>query len=189
MYRMPLHNATLDCSPQGGSRSPEIVKPIDYLFESGECLHFIFQSKSGVVEDGTKHNDEQQTRTVITDWRLLIHTGEYADTNHWSIPYDEVESIDLHSGLVSSKLSVSTSSRTLHVRLPQEALNDDTIGRAVEFVEDRMEYAASLAPLEDSRFNDVPDETMRRLRHLKATKRAGDLTEREFERRKQWLLR
>lgn len=140
-----LENADLRCEPQNDFVSAEEVKPIDDQLDPGEKVHFLFTGGSGLQIDGQKDDRIGETRTAITNQRILIkvETGAIlAGTEYKSIRYDKISGVSLKQGIVHTALVINTISKEYKVYVTQEVNNPGVGKQATQFIRKKSKQSA-----------------------------------------------
>jgi hypothetical protein len=157
------------------------------LLDEGEQPHYFLGGTSLDVE-GNGAGGESITGwdrdrrigsayTLLTEQRVLIVANHLRGYDHHTVPYDSISSVNLNTGLTSTRLSLQTRSATYHLSVT--ASDEDEVKDAVEWLRARRRQGN-----ESASNNDPID----RLEKLKELHEDDVLTDEEFEEKKSSIL-
>lgn len=185
-----VENAVLDCEPQNEYVSEETVAEIDDLLRPGERVRYLAKGTGGGLEladggrnwRGNEKNAEIATkgrvRTAATDQRLVIEVPQLTGSNEYSVPYENVTSIDVNTSLMSVRLTIQTPGQTY--RPDVDGLTEETAREMAEFVREQMSADGGDA--------DVDADPLDQLERLRDLHEDGVVSDEEFEEKKRESL-
>jgi hypothetical protein len=160
--------------------------PADLLDEGEQPHYFLWGSSIDVEGDGAGGESitgwDRDRRigsayTVITEQRVLVIASHLRGYDEHTIPYDSITSVNLNTGMISTRLTLQTRGATYHLSVSSS--DDEEVQEAVEYLRERRLRG------DESSANDGP---LDRLEKLKSLYDDGAITEVEFENKKSDLL-
>ncbi|TKX74674.1 hypothetical protein EXE46_08030 [Halorubrum sp. GN11_10-6_MGM] len=161
--------------------------PYDLLDENEQPHYFLRGSSIDVEGDGAGGESitgwDRDRRigsafTVLTEQRVLVIADHFRGYDQHTIPYGSITSINLNTGLVSTRLTLQTRGATYHLSVTTS--DDDEVEQAVEYLRERRR--------EEDKPGVDSDDPLDRLEKLKSLHNDGVLTDEEFEDKKAELL-
>lgn len=180
---------------RGDYVTPERVEKVADVLDEDETVHYLTRGSTVDVEGSSagaslfgddrsrKTGTKGYVRAAITDRRVVVKVPQWLGSDERSVPYQNITSVDLDTGLVNKRLSLQTPGQTYHIEAHDPG--KDEIRDAVRFV--RNEITASQEDrvvVEDA---GEPDPT-EQLQNLTQLHEDGVLTDAEFEEKKAELL-
>jgi len=183
-------------APDSGAYVTEdrVAKLADVLDED-ETVHYLTRGSTVDVEGSSagsslfgddrsrKTGTRGYVRAAITDRRVVVKVPQWLGSDQRSVPYQNVTSVDLDTGLVVKRLSLQTPGQTYHIEAHEPGKEE--VREAVRFVRGKITERQHDRVVVEG--NDGPDPT-EQLQNLKALYDEGVLSEAEFEEKKQSLL-
>jgi len=160
--------------------------PYDLLDDGEQPHYFLMGSSIDVEGDGASGESitgwDRDRRigsayTVLTEQRILIIANHVRGYDQHIVPYDSIATVNLNTGMVSTRLSIQTRGGTYHLSVTSS--DDDEVKDAVEWL---------LARRRQGDESDSTDESLDHLAKLKELHEDGVLTDEEFEEKKSSIL-
>jgi len=173
----------------------ERIGKIETVLDESEKVHYLTRGSTVDVEGSSAGNslfgDDRSRKTgtrgyvraAITDKRVVVKVPQWLGSDERSVPYQNITSVDLDTGLVNKRLSLQTPGQTYHIEAHDPSKEE--VRDAVKFI--RNKIAESQEDQVVVQGNDEPDPT-EQLKNLKELHEEGVLTDSEFEEKKQSLL-
>ncbi|ELZ67060.1 hypothetical protein C457_13524 [Haloferax prahovense DSM 18310] len=186
----------LDVNPQGGYVTKERFKKIRDILDSDEKVHYITRGSTVDVEGSGAGNslwgDDRSrksgtkgwVRAAITDRRVAIKVPQILGSDERSIPYSNITSVDLDTGLVNKRLTLQTAGQTYHIEAHEPG--KDEVRDAVRFIRQKISEANQPQVIQNTESSE-PD-PLDQLKKLKELHDEGILSDDEFEEKKATLL-
>lgn len=120
--------------------------------------------------------------TIITDKRVLVVANHVRGYDEHTIPYDAITTVNLNSGLTSTRLSIQTTSATYHCSVSNTSreYGQEEEEQAVKYLRNRRQR--------ENQTDSNSKEPLEEIEKLKSLYDDGVLTEEEFEEKKKSLL-
>jgi len=185
-----LDEADIACDPQGDYVTPERVGKIEDVLDDGENVHYLTRGSTVDVQEGGDNSslfgDDRSRKTgtrgwvraAFTDRRVVVKVPQMLGTDERSIPYQNITSVDLDTGLVKKRVTLQTMGATYHIEADDPG--KDEVRDAMRFVRQKLGESNDSGGTEDS-----PLDKLEQLRDLHDD---GVLSDEEFEEKKQDLL-
>jgi hypothetical protein len=122
-------------------------------------------------------------RAAITDKRIAIKVPQWLGDDERSVPYQNITSVDLDTGLVNKRISLQTPGQTYHIEAQEPGKQE--VRDAVKYIREKITESQEDQVIVQG--SDEPDPT-EQLQNLKQLHDQGVLTNEEFEDKKQSLL-
>lgn len=180
-------------SPKGSYVNQERIKKVEDVLDEDENVHYITSgstvdvegSQAGVSLFGDDRSRKSGTkgwvRAAFTQKRVVIKIPQWLGSDERTIPYHNITSVDLDTGLVNKRITLQTPGQTYHV----EAQNPDKTEcrNIVKFVRDKIRESQKQNSNDSSKKSPLD-----RLEKLKDLHDQGALSDEEFEEKKQELM-
>jgi hypothetical protein len=188
------HHAHI-ASEHGEFVTPEKIEKLEDVLDSSEEVHYITEGSTVDVEGSSAGNSlfgdnrsrkmgtRGYVRSAITNKRVVVKIPQFLGNDERSIPYRNITSVDLDTGLIYKRITLQTPGQTYHIEAIEPG--KDEVRKAVKFIRDRLDDVQSKNVVVDS--NSEPDPTQQ-LKNVKELYEEGFLTEAEFKDKKQSLL-
>lgn len=185
-------SGNMDASPQGDHVTEKRVKKMGDVIDDDEPVHYmtagstidVAGDESGTSlfgnDRGRKSGTKGYVRTAFTDTRAAIKIPQLTGTDERSVPYQNITSIDLDTGLLKKRLSLKTNSQAYHIEIDKPG--KDECREIVKFLRDKVEESQQTTV---SSSEPDPTEQLQRLKELHDD---GVLSDEEFEEKKEELL-
>lgn len=176
----------------GGSATKKQIKKIKDVLDEDEEVFYVTRGSTVDVEgDGSgtslfgndrsrKSGTKGFVRAAFTDRRVVVKVPQWLGSDERSIPYQNITSADLDTGLVKKRISLQTAGQTYHIEVDQPGKEE--CREALRHVRER-----SAAANQTVAGGSAPDPT-EQLQRLKELHDDGVVTDDEFEEKKQNLL-
>lgn len=185
-----LDEADIACDPQGDYVTPARVGKIEDVLDDGENVHYLTRGSTVDVQEGgdssslfgddrsRKSGTRGWVRAAFTDSRIVVKVPQMLGTDERSIPYQNITSVDLDTGLVKKRVTLQTMGATYSIEADEPG--KDEVREATGFVRQKLGELNNGGGTEDS-----PLDKLEQLRDLHED---GVLSDEEFEEKKQDLL-
>lgn len=182
-----------DAEPQGEYITEKRLRKIDSALEDGESVHYMTAGSTIDAEgDGAGQSlfgDDRSrksgttgfVRTAFTDDRVVIKIPQVTGNDRRIVPYNNITSVDVDTGLVKKRISLQTKGHTYHIEVDKPG--KDECREICSFVREKMREQQESTQQGTSE----PDPT-EQLARLKDLHDSGALSDEEFEEKKQALL-
>lgn len=183
----------LDYAPRGEYVTAKRVAKIKDTLGDGEQVQYLTRggrvdtegAGSGASLWGSDRSEKTGTRGFVraafTDDRVVIKIPQWTGSDERSIPYGDIVSIDLDTGLVNKRLSIQTAGPTYHVEVHEPGKEE--CRQIARFVRERKEALAGGGQKESASAD--PTEQLQRLKELYDD---GVVNADEYEQKRQKLL-
>lgn len=173
----------------------ERIEKIESVLDDSEKVHYLTRGATVDVEGSSagsslfgddrsrKSGTKGYVRAAITDNRVVVKIPQWLGNDERSVPYQNITSVDLDTGLTYKRLSLQTPGQTYHIEAHEP--DKEEIRETVKFIRNKITESQ-----EDNivvQGNDEPDPT-EQIQNLKELHDNGVLTDEEFEQKKQSLL-
>jgi len=181
-----------NAEPQGEHVTDKRLRKIDSALEEGESVHYMVAGSTVDAEgDGAgqslfgedrsrKSGTTGYVRTAFTEDRVVIKIPQVTGNDRRIIPYNNITSVDVDTGLVKKRISLQTKGHTYHIEVDKPGKNE--CREIATFVRDKMRE------LQESHQGTTEPDPTEQLAKLKELHDSGALTDEEFEEKKQSLL-
>jgi hypothetical protein len=180
---------------QGAYVTADRIKKVESILDENETVHYLTSGSTVDVEGSSagqslfgddrsrKTGTRGYVRAVITDKRVAVKVPQWLGSDERSVPYQNITSVDLDTGLVIKRLTLQTPGQTYHIDAQEPGKEE--VRDAVRFIRQKItESNKDTVVVEDSSEPDPTDQ----LKNLKELHDDGVLTDEEFEKKKQSLL-
>lgn len=173
----------------------ERVKKIESVLDDSEKVHYLTRGSTVDVEGSSagsslfgddrsrKSGTKGYVRAAITDNRIVVKVPQWLGDDERSVPYRNITSVDLDTGLINKRLSLQTPGQTYHIEAQEP--DKEEVREAAKFIRNKITESQEEQVVIAG--NDEPDPT-EQLQNLKALHEEGVLTDAEFQEKKQSLL-
>jgi len=185
---------SLGYEPEGDYVTRKRVKKVEDILDDNEKVMYLTRGSTVDVEGsgsgeslfgddrGRKSGSKGFVRAAITDRRIAVKIPQWLGNDERTIPYTNITSVDLDTGLLKKRLTLQTPGSTYHIEVDEPGKSE--CRDATQFIRDKMsESNQPDVVMEESE----PDPT-EQLKRLKELHEDGVLTNDEFEKKKQNLL-
>lgn len=179
----------------GAYVTAERIEKIESVLDDSEKVHYLTRGSTVDVEGSSagsslfgddrsrKSGTKGYVRAAITDKRVVVKVPQWLGSDERSVPYQNITSVDLDTGLINKRLSLQTPGQTYHIEVHEP--DKDEVRNAVKFIRNKITESQEEQVVVQG--NDEPDPT-EQLQNLKELHEEGVLTDAEFEEKKQSLL-
>lgn len=173
----------------------ERIEKIEDVLDKSEKVHYITRGSTVDVEGSSagaslfgddrsrKSGTKGYVRAAITNKRVIVKVPQWLGSDERSVPYQNITSVDLDTGLIYKRLSLQTPGQTYHIEAHEP--DKEEIRDAVQFIRNKITESPKEQVVIQG--NDEPDPT-EQLQNLKDLHEEGVLTDAEFEEKKQSIL-
>jgi hypothetical protein len=189
-------NEALDADPQGAYVTRDRFKKVSDILDSDEKVHFITRGSTVDVEGSGAGNslfgDDRSrksgtrgyVRAVVTDRRVAVKVPQFLGNDERSVPYSNITSVDLDTGLVNKRLTLQTAGQTYHIEAHEPG--KDEVRDAIRFIRQKISNANQPQVVQAAESSE-PD-PLDQLEKLKGLHEKGVVSDEEFEQKKSKLL-
>lgn len=169
-----------DHFPIGDYVTEKRIRKIESILDSSEKVHYFASGQKVSVNGEEKQAAVKLTRIAFTDRRVAVKIPQTLGTDERTIPYEQIRSIDLNTGIINKEIVLQTGdSYKLYIMNPGKA----ECRQIVKFVREKMKEDKTQG--QNQAQNDDPLDKLERLKDLKEQ---GALTEEEFSQKKSEIL-
>ena len=185
-----LSEADIACDPQGEYVTPARVEKVESVLDDGEKVHYLTRGSTIDVQEGGDNSslsgDDRSrksgtrgfVRAAFTDQRVVVKVPQFLGTDERSIPYQNIASVDLDTGLVMKRVTLQTTGATYHIEA--KSPGKDEVRDATRFVRQKLGESNG----EESAEGGALD----KIEQLRDLHDDGVISDEEFEEKKQDLL-
>jgi hypothetical protein len=178
------------CDPQGDYVTPARVGKVDDVLDDGENVHYLTRGSTVDVQEGgdnsslfgddrsRKSGTRGWVRAAFTDSRVVVKVPQILGNDERSIPYQNIASVDLDTGLITKRVTLQTMGATYHIEVDDPG--KDEVRDATRFVRQKLSEPNGGGGTEDSELD--------KLEQLKKLHDEGALSDEEFKKQKQKIL-
>lgn len=186
----------LDADPQGDYVTRERFKKIGDVLDADERVHYITRGTTVDVEGSgagsslfgddrsRKSGTSGYVRAAITDRRVAIKVPQFLGNDERSVPYSNITSVDLDTGLINKRLTLQTAGQTYHVEVQEPGKAE--VRDAVRFIRQKISEANQPQVVQTTESSE-PD-PLDQLEKLKELHDKGVVSDEEFDEKKATLL-
>lgn len=186
----------LDADPQGAYVTRERFEKIGDVLDADERVHYITRGTTVDVEgSGAGHSlfgDDRSrksgtrgyVRAAVTDRRVVIKVPQFLGNDERSVPYPNITSVDLDTGLINKRLTLQTAGQTYHVEVQEPGKEE--VRDAVRFVRQKISEANQPTVVQTT--ESAEPDPLDQLEKLKELHDSGVVSDEEFEEKKATLL-
>jgi len=173
----------------------ERVEKISEVLDDDETVHYLTRGSTVDVEGSSageslfgddrsrKSGTKGYVRTAITDKRVVVKVPQWLGNDERSVPYENITSVDLDTGLVNKRISLQTPGQTYHIEAHEPG--KDLVRDAIRFIREQSTQSNEETVVVEGQSEPDPTE---QLKNLKELHDQGVLSDEEFEDKKQSLL-
>ncbi|MFA1609878.1 PH domain-containing protein [Halobellus rubicundus] len=181
--------------PCGSYVTPDRLKKIVDILDDDEVVHFLTRGSTVDVEGsgagGSLFGDDRSrksgtrgyVRAVVTDRRVAVKVPQFLGNDERSVPYSNITSVDMDTGLVNKRLTLQTPGQTYHIEAHEPG--KDELREITRFIREKMSEAKQPNTVQAK--NSEPD-PLEQLEQLKALHDQGVVNDEEFAEKKSDLL-
>jgi len=185
-----LDESDIACDHQGDYVTLARVKKIEDVLDDGEHVHYLTRGSTVDVQEGgdnsslfgddrsRKSGTSGWVRAAFTDRRVVVKVPQVLGNDERSIPYQNITSVDLDTGLVKKRVTLQTMGATYHIEVDDPG--KDEVRDAMGFVRQKLGESNDGGSTEDSALD--------KIEQLRDLHEDGVLSDEEFEEKKQDLL-
>ncbi|MDR5674652.1 SHOCT domain-containing protein [Halalkaliarchaeum sp. AArc-GB] len=155
----------------------------DYLFP---LTRGMFADDSLIVESGAEQTillDKNSGGTVVVSNRYVRIVS---DTGEWTIPYSSISSVDV---VGHPALHIHTKGRTYYIKIAGTLFDDEgELNEAASYIRKKQRMVAGDMEAEHQVKKVESEDPIQKIGRLNELKKAGGITEEEFEEKKRQLL-
>lgn len=171
------------------------VKKVEDILDRNEKVHYLTRGSTIDVEGSSagdslfgddrsrKSGTRGYVRAAITEKRVAVKIPQWLGSDERSVPYHNITSVDLDTGLVNKRISLQTPGQTYHIEAHEPGKEE--VRDAVRFIRNKITESQKEQVVVQG--NEEPDPT-EQLQNLKQLYDNEVLTEEEFEEKKQSIL-
>lgn len=181
----------LNYEPKGEFVTAKRVEKMGGVTEDDERIMFMTAGSTVDVEgagSGTslfgnnrsrKSGTRGYVRAAFTEERVAIKIPQLTGSDERSVPYHNIVSVDLDTGLIKKRVTLQTAGPTYHIEVDKPG--KDECRQLIRYVRDKV----SEAQQSENGSGTDPTEQLQRIKELHDD---GVLTDEEFEEKRQKLL-
>lgn len=188
--RLPDNN-----EPYGNYVTVERLKKVVDILDNDEIVHYLTRGSTVDVEGsgagGSLFGDDRSrksgtkgyVRAVITDRRVAVKVPQFLGNDERSVPYSNITSVDLDTGLVNKRLTLQTPGQTYHIEAQEPG--KDELRDITRFIRDKIseENQPDVVQADNSEADPLDQ-----LSKLKDLHDQGVVSDQEFEDKKSNLM-
>lgn len=181
--------------PCGSYVTPARLKKVVDILDNDEVVHFLTRGSTVDVEGsgagGSLFGDDRSrksgtkgyVRAVVTDRRVAVKVPQFLGNDERSVPYSNITSVDMDTGLVNKRLTLQTPGQTYHIEAHEPG--KDELREVTRFIRGKISEAnqPNIVQTESSE----PD-PLEQLEKLKMLHDQGVVNDDEFAEKKSELL-
>lgn len=188
-------DAGLDYEPHGEYVTAERVGKIEAVLEEDERVLYLTRGSTVDVEGSgsgsslfgddrsRKSGTRGYVRAAYTDDRVVIKIPQVLGSDERSVPYHNIVSADLDTGLVNKRVSLHTAGPTYHIEVHEPG--KDECREIIAFVREQAEAAQGSDDTSARTKTETPAE---RLREIESLRDEGLLSDEEYEEKREQLV-
>jgi len=181
--------------PCGSYVTSERLKKVVDILDNDEVVHFLTRGSTVDVEGsgagGSLFGDDRSrksgtkgyVRAVVTDRRVAVKVPQILGNDERSVPYSNITSVDMDTGLVNKRLTLQTPGQTYHIEVHEP--RKDELREITRFI--RGKISESNQPNTVQVESSDPD-PLEQLEKLKTLHDQGVVDDEEFAEKKSDLL-
>jgi hypothetical protein len=183
-----------DHSPVGDYVTEKRIAKVEGILDNDENVHYITRGSTVDVEGsqagGSLFGDDRSrksgtkgyVRAAYTQKRVVIKIPQWLGTDERTVPYHNITSVDLDTGLVNKRVTLQTPGQTYHIEAQEPG--KDECREVIKFVRDKIRDSQTSSDKTEKKEDDPLDQ----LDKLKDLHEKGAISEEEFEEKKEDLL-
>lgn len=181
--------------PSGNYVTIERLEKVADILDDDEIVHFLTRGTTVDVEGsgagGSLFGDDRSrksgtrgyVRAVVTDRRVAVKVPQFLGNDERSVPYSNITSVDLDTGLVNKRLTLQTPGQTYHIEAQEPG--KDELRETTRFIRSKISEANQTNVVQ----TDSPEpDPLEQLEKLKNLHEQGVVSDKEFEEKKSNLL-
>ncbi|TKX60823.1 hypothetical protein EXE48_10350 [Halorubrum sp. ASP1] len=181
--------------PSGKYVTPERLKKVADILDNDEVVHFLTRGSTVDVEGsgagGSLFGDDRSrksgtsgyVRAVVTDRRVAVKVPQFLGNDERSVPYSNITSVDMDTGLVNKRLTLQTPGQTYHIEAHEPG--KDELREITRFIRGKISEANQPTTVQAD--SSEPD-PLEQLEKLKKLHEQGVVDDEEFSEKKSNLL-
>ena len=181
--------------PSGSYVTPKRLKKVVDILDQDEFVHFLTRGSTVDVEGsgagGSLFGDDRSrksgtkgyVRAVVTDRRVAVKVPQILGNDERSVPYSNITSVDMDTGLVNKRLTLQTPGQTYHIEVHEPG--KDELREITRFIRGKISEANQPNTVQVE--NSEPD-PLEQLEKLKKLHNQGVVDDEEFSKKKSDLL-
>ena len=170
------------------------VNKVDDVLDEDENVHYITEGTTVDVEGSQagsslfgddrsrKSGTKGWVRAAYTQKRVVIKIPQWMGSDERTIPYRNITSVDLDTGLVNKRVTLQTAGQTYHIEAQEPGKSE--CREVVKFVRNKIRDSQTSSNQTEKKEDDPLDQ----LDKLKDLHEKGAISEEEFEEKKEDLL-
>lgn len=187
-----IRSGSLDYEPEGDYVTKKRVGKVEDILDEDEQVMYLTRGSTVDVEGSgsgsSLFGDDRSRKSGFRGWvraaftqkRVAIKIPQWLGNDERSVPYSNITSIDLDTGLVKKRISLQTPGPTYHIEADNPGKEE--CRDALRYARKKIGEANETGTIESS-----PDPT-KQLERLKSLHEDGVVDEEEFQEKKQKLL-
>lgn len=181
--------------PCGNYVTPERLEKVVDILDDDEVVHFLTRGSTVDVEGsgagGSLFGDDRSrksgtrgyVRAIITDRRVAVKVPQFLGNDERSVPYSNITSVDMDTGLVNKRLTLQTPGQTYHIEAHEPG--KDELREITRFIRGKISQANQPATVQADSSDPDP---LEQLEKLKTLHEEGVVDDEEFSEKKSDLL-
>lgn len=179
----------------GGYVNSERVEKIKSVLDKHEKVHYLTRGSTVDVEGSSagtslfgddrsrKSGTRGYVRAAFSNKRVVVHVPQLLGDDERSIPYSNITSVDLDTGLVNKRISLQTPGQTYHIEAHEP--DKEEVRNTTKFIRNKINKNKEQNVVVKGNTEPDPTEQIKKIKELHDQ---GVLTDEEFEQKKQSLL-
>lgn len=184
-----------DHSPVGDYVTQKQVDKIKDVLDADENVHYITEGSTIDVEGSQAGNSiwgndrsrksgtKGWVRAAYTQKRVVIKIPQWLGSDERTIPYRNITSVDLDTGLVNKRVTLQTAGQTYHIEAQDPGKSE--CREVVKFVRDKLRDSQTN---NGNNSNESENDPLEQLEKLKELHEKGVVSDQEFSQKKERLL-
>lgn len=184
-----------DDEPIGSYVTVERLEKVADILDGDEIVHFLTRGTTVDVEGsgagGSLFGDDRSrksgtrgyVRAIITDRRVAVKVPQFLGNDERSVPYSNITSVDLDTGLVNKRLTLQTPGQTYHIEAQEPG--KDELREITRFIRGKISEANQPNVVQADSSDPDPLDQLEKLKNLH---KQGVVSDEEFEKKKSNLL-
>ena len=124
--------------------------------------------------------NNEKTKTVVTDERVLIVVPQRMSTEKRTITYDEITGVDIKTGRIQTKINIRTHNIVWDIWIDERKKAEE----ALEYIREKKQEAKQ----QPTQSDDSQEDPTEQLKKIKELHDEGILSDEEFEEKKEELI-
>lgn len=184
--------------PRGDYVTEERVEKVRDILDPDEVIHFLTRGSTVDVEGSSAgpslFGDDRSRKTGTAGWvraamtnkRVAVKVPQNLGDDERSVPYNNITSVDLDTGLTNKRISLQTPGQTYHIEAHDPGKEE--VRDAVRFVRQKIDEANQQEVVVQQPDKSAEPDPLEQIEKLKNLKETGAISQDEFEEKKQELL-